>query len=325
MITAERLRQLIAFLTFAALAYYWSMAGYFGYELIAEFTVFAILAMSLDLIAGYTGMVSLGHAALFGFGAYMFGMLTVKFGVAPGLGMPLAILATTLCALLIGIVVVRVQGIFFIMITLAIGEMGYEFFFKYRYLGGDDGLVGLPRLDLSAIGLDLADPAVFGLVLICVTLFVYLLLTFVLRTPYGQVLHGIHENPQRMRALGFPVRLYRISAFALSGAIAGLAGTLTAQHTQFITPQLLHWTTSGEVLVMVILGGLGSFVGPIIGATIVTLLRHELSSYTDYWGFWLGIFLILVVISRKDGIVGWLEFLRWRLTTRRRGDAREEA
>ncbi|MCC2111139.1 MAG: branched-chain amino acid ABC transporter permease [Hyphomicrobiales bacterium] len=325
MITAERLRHLITFVTFAALIGFWSTTGYFGYELIAEITVFAILAMSLDLAAGYTGLVSLGHGALFGFGAYMFGLFTMKLGIAPGLGMPAAILATTVCALLVGMVVVRVHGIFFIMITLAIGEMGYEFFFKYRYLGGDDGLVGLPRLDLSSLGVTLSDPSVFALALIIVTFAVYLILAFLLRTPYGRVLNGIHENPQRMRALGFPIRSYRISAFALSGAVAGLAGTLTAQHTQFITPQLLHWTTSGEVLVMVILGGLGSLVGPIIGAAIVTLLRHELSTYTDYWGFWLGVFLIIVVVSRKDGIVGWLDYIRQRIAEWRRPEAAEDA
>lgn len=325
MMTSERLRQLITFVTFAALVGYWSTTGYFGYELIAEIAVFAILAMSLDLVAGYTGLVSLGHGALFGFGAYMFGLFTVKLGIAPATGMAAAIVATTVCALFVAMVVVRMHGIFFIMITLAIGEMGYEFFFKYRYLGGDDGLVGLPRLDLSAIGIDLADPSVFALAMIAVTFAVFLVLAFLLRTPYGRVLTGIHENPQRMRALGFPIRAYRISAFALSGAIAGLAGTLTAQHTQFITPQLLHWTTSGEVLVMVILGGLGSLVGPIIGAAIVTLLRHELSSYTDYWGFWLGVFLIIVVVSRKDGIVGWLDYLRQLVAQRRRPEPAEEA
>ncbi len=299
-------RHALAVLTLAALVVFWTRAGYFGMEILAEIAVFAILAMSLDLAAGYAGLVSLGHAALFGFGAYMFALFTVLWGWPAWLAIVLATLATGAISLLAGAVVTRVQGVFFIMITLAAGEMGYEFFFKNRALGGDDGLAGIQRLDLSAIGVDLNDPAVFALSLIVVAAFVYLLLVRLLASPYGVVLTGLHDNPGRMRALGLPVRAYQTSIFALSGALAGFAGTLSAQHTQFITPNLLHWTTSGEVLVMVILGGLGTLVGPIIGAVMLTLLRHELSNVTDYWGFWLGFFLILIVLGGKNGIVGWL-------------------
>ena len=123
-----------------------------------------------------------------------------------------------------------------------------------------------------------------------------------------------------MRALGLPTRLYKASIIGVSGLIAGLAGSLAAMHTQFISPELLHWTTSGEVLIMVILGGLGTLVGPVIGAAIVILLRHELSSYTDYWGFWLGAFLIAVVVSRGNGVTGWL-YLLWRRMRREDGHA----
>ena len=152
---------------------------------------------------------------------------------------------------------------------------------------------------------------------------VYVLMSRLLKSPYGWALVGIHENEMRMRALGLPTRLYKTSAIAVSGVIAGFAGTLTAMHTQFITPQLLHWTTSGEVLIMVILGGLGTLIGPVVGASIVILLRNQLSSYTDYWGFWLGMFLIVVVVSKSNGVVGWLSDLWVRLTNRRsRGEPR---
>lgn len=299
-------RHALAVLTLAALLIFWTQAGYFGMEILAEIAIFAILAMSLDLAAGYAGLVSLGHAALFGCGAYMFALFTVLWGWPASLAVVLATLATGAVALIIGAVVTRVQGVFFIVITLAIGEMGYEFFFKNRALGGDDGLSGIQRLDLSAIGVDLNDPGVFALFSIAVAAIAYLLLVRLLASPYGAVLTGLHDNPGRMRALGLPVRAYQTSIFAVSGALAGLAGTLSAQHTQFITPNLLHWTTSGEVLVMVILGGLGTLVGPVIGAVVLTLLRHELSNVTDYWGFWLGFFLILIVLGGKNGIVGWL-------------------
>ncbi len=299
-------RHALALATFVALLIYWTQASYFGMEILAEIAVFAILAMSLDLAAGYAGLVSLGHAALFGCGAYLYALFTVLWGWPPSLAMLLATLSTGVIALIIGAVVTRVQGVFFIVITLAAGEMGYEFFFKNRALGGDDGLAGIPRLDLAAIGIDLTDSSVFALFLIAAAIVTYLLLVRLLASPYGAVLTGLHDNPGRMRALGLPVRSYQTSIFAFSGALAGFAGTLSAQHTQFITPDLLHWTTSGEVLVMVILGGLGTLVGPVIGAAMLTLLRHELSNVTDYWGFWLGFFLILIVLGGKNGIVGWL-------------------
>jgi len=306
MVGGQPFRHALAVLALAALLIFWTQAGYFGMEILAEIAVFAILAMSLDLAAGYAGLVSLGHAALFGFGAYMFAAFTVLWGWPASLAVILATLATGALALIIGAVVTRVQGVFFIVITLAAGEMGYEFFFKNRALGGDDGLSGIPRLDLSVIGIDLSDPSVFALFLIVIAAITYLLLLRLLASPYGAVLTGLHDNPGRMRALGLPVRTYQTSIFAFSGALAGFAGCLSAQHTQFITPNLLHWTTSGEVLVMIILGGLGTLVGPVIGAAVLTLLRHELSNFTDYWGFWLGFFLILIVLGGKNGIVGWL-------------------
>jgi branched-chain amino acid transport system permease protein len=176
-------------------------------------------------------------------------------------------------------------------------------------LGGDDGFYGIQRLDLSSIGVDLSDPGSFAFAAILSAAAVYLLLAWVLATPFGAVLKGLHANPGRLRALGLRVHAYRTAAFAFSGAIAGFAGSISAQHTQFITPHLLNWTTSGEVLIMVILGGLGTLVGPVVGAVVLVLLRHELSSITDYWGAVMGGFLILVVLSRQNGLVGLAERL----------------
>ncbi|MDX5361259.1 MAG: branched-chain amino acid ABC transporter permease [Alphaproteobacteria bacterium] len=304
-------RHLFAAATFIALGVYWTQAGYFGHEILAEIAVFAILAMSLDLIAGYAGLVSLGHAALFGTGAYLFAFFSVVLGWPVGLSMVAATAATGVIACVVGAVVTRVHGIFFIMITLAIGEMGHEFFFKNRTLGGDDGFAGIERLDLTWIGLDLNTPATFSMTLIVVALAIYLALNRLIASPFGAVLHGLHDNTTRMRALGLPVRRYQTSAFALSGTIAAFAGTLTAQHTMFISPKLLHWTLSGEVLVMVILGGLGTLAGPVVGAAALVFLRHELSDMTQYWGFWLGLFLVLIVMGGRNGIIGWAEWA-WR-------------
>lgn len=303
-------RHILAGLLLLAMVAWHSQAEYYGFELIAEIAVFAMLAMSLDLLAGYGGMVSLGHAALFGTGAYLFAWLA---GESVGLSPPLAMLGATagtgLIALAVGAVAVRVEGIFFIMITLGFGQMGYEFFFQNRALGGDDGLFGIPRLDLSGIGVDLSNPSAFAAFALAAAAAMYILLAWVLATPFGAVLKGLHANPRRLRALGLPVHGYRTAAFAFAGALAGFAGSIGAQHTQFITPHLLNWTTSGEVLVMVILGGLATLVGPVVGALAIVLLRHELSSLTDYWGAVMGGFLIVVVLSRQNGMVGMLEHL----------------
>ena len=299
-------RHILAAIMIAVLLVWWSQAEYFGFELLAEIAVFAILAMSLDLIAGYAGMVSLGHAALFGTGAYAYSWLGGVLGLSAPIAMLGATMGTAAVALAAGAVAVRVEGIFFIMITLGFGQMGYEFFFQNSTMGGDDGFYGITRLDLSAIGVDLTAPASFALFTLAAVVVVYILLAWLLATPFGAVLRGLHANPKRFRALGLRVLVYRTAAFAVSGAVAGFAGSLTAQHTQFIAPNLLNWTTSGEVLVMVILGGLGTLVGPLVGAATLVFLRHELSGMTDYWGAVLGGFLILVVLSRQNGLVGAL-------------------
>ena len=314
---SSRFRAALVVVTFAALLGYWGLSDFFGKEIVSEIAIFAILAMSLDLVAGYSGMVSLMHGALLGFGAYIYALMAAKWGVSPALAMLAASAATGFVALVIGGIVSRVRGVFFIMTTLAIGEMGYEYFFQSKTFGGDDGFSGIPRLDLSGLGIDTSDTASFALIAIVIAMIVYALMSRLLKSPYGWALVGIHQNEMRMRALGLPIRRYKTSAIAVSGVIAGFAGTLTAMHTQFITPQLLHWTTSGEVLIMVILGGLGTLIGPVVGASIVILLRHQLSSYTDYWGFWLGLLLIVVVVSKSNGVVGWLCDVWTRFTSRR--------
>jgi branched-chain amino acid transport system permease protein len=310
-------RHVVAALVLAGLLVYWSQADYFGYEVLAEVAIFAILAMSLDLVAGYTGLVSLGHAALFGCGAYIFAALSVLFGWPVGLAMAAASVLTALLALVVGAVVTRVQGIFFIMITLAIGQMGHEFFFQFKPLGGDDGFAGIERLDLSLIGVDMNDPATFALAMLVCAAAVYIVLTRILASPFGALLAGLHDNPARMRALGLPVKRYQTAVFGLSGLIAGFAGTLTAQHILFITPNLLDWTTSGKVLVMVILGGLGTLAGAALGAVALVFMEHELAAVTDYWGFWMGIVLIAVVMGGRNGAIGWLH-AAWRVLSQGR-------
>ncbi|MEO1291459.1 MAG: branched-chain amino acid ABC transporter permease [Pseudomonadota bacterium] len=286
---------------------YGVFTGYFGRELLMEIAILAIVAISLDIVAGYGGMISLCHGALYGIGAYAFAAATVHGELGAPVGMGMAILAAVIFAAFVGAVTARTEGIFFIMATLAFGQMVYEWVFKSTDFGGDDGLPGVPRLDLSAVGIDLFDSLYFALFCLLCTGLAYGVAAGLLRSGFGRTLVGIRANEARMRALGLPVWRYKALAFAASGALAGLAGALAAQHTMYVSPQLLYWTVSGEVLVIVILGGLGTLIGPVLGAAILVLLRHEVQSYTDHWHIIVGLVLIAAVLLGGRGVYGELE------------------
>lgn len=290
----------------------WACAGYSGLERLALIAIFAIFAMSLDLLVGFVGMVSLGHALFFGLGAYAMAGFGVLAALPPGLAMVLSVLATGTAALLVGLVIVRLEGVFFIMITLAVGQMGFAFFDKSRAFGGNGGLSGVARLDLGALGIDLVDPASFALAALLIAALVFGALDLVARSPFGQVLAALQQNANRARALGCPVRRYKLAAFTLSGLVAGLAGSLMAQLTGFVSPDLLIWTTSGEVLIMVILGGAGSLSGAAAGAAIWLVLKDTLSSWTTHWMLVMGLFFIAVVLIAGEGLFGALVRLRSR-------------
>ena len=292
----------------------WFRADIFGHELLAQISILAIFAMSLDLLTGYTGLVSLGHAAFYGVGAYATAGLA-NLAVWPMWAvMPTAMLLAALLAVLAGAFAVRLVGVFFIMITLAIGEMVHAFAFRSRVFGGDDGLGGVPRLNLDAFGINLIDPSQFSLFTLIVAALVYFVAAHLVDSPFGRVLTGIHQNESRMRALGCPVRHYKLAAFVLSASLAGLAGSLAAQHNNFVSPELLTWTTSGEALIVVIIGGIGSLVGPAAGAAVFVMLAHHLSGITDYWMFFMGLFFVAVVLFGGDGLYGFIGRMRRALT-----------
>lgn len=290
---------------------YWYYGDVFAQELLAEIAIFALFAMSLDLLVGTTGLVSLGHAAFLALGAYA----TAAFGVFLAWPMSLATLAGALlaglAALLVGAFAVRLKGVFFIMITLAIGQMFYAYFFKAAAFGKDDGMTGIPRMDLSLIGLDSQNPKSFAALVLIIAVLCYCGLRTVIHSPFGQMLRAIQQNENRLRALGGPVYHYKLAAFVLAGLLAGLAGALLAQHTGYISPDLAFWTVSGEALIMVIAGGRGSLVGAAIGATLIIAMRQRLSAQTEYWGLFMGAFFIAVVVLASDGIYGRLVWL-WR-------------
>ncbi len=300
----DRLQLPMALVLVIAATGYWFAADFFGQEVLAEIAIFAIFAMSLDILVGYAGMVSLGHAAFLAAGAYTTAACTVFLQWPVWFAMVASIASAAAMAALVGALVVRLTGVFFIMVTLAVGQMVYAYLLKNRAFGADDGMAGIPRLDLSFAALDTNDPATFAAItLVCVFL-VYLALRVVVRSPFGAILIAIHQNENRARALGCPVRLYKLAAFVLAGAVAGLAGSLTAQHTSFVSPDLAFWTLSGEILIVVIVGGRGSLLGAIAGAAIIILMRHTLSELTEFWVFWMGCFFVLVVLVAADGLYG---------------------
>ncbi len=297
---------------------YASTTGYFGRELVIEAATLAILAISLDMIAGYGGMVSLCHGAIFGIGAYTYAILTVLLGYPPPLAFLAAVVSSAIFGFAVGMVTSKTQGIFFIMATLAFGQMAYVMVFENRALGGDDGMAGVPRLDLSFIGLNMNDSTQFALFAIAMTVVVYIIAAAVLRSGFGRTLVGIHYNEGRMRAVGLPIWRYKATAFAISAGLAGLGGAIAAQQTMFVSPELMLWTVSGTVLMVVILGGVGTLIGPALGAIIWVFLKHEVSSITIYWHVIVGAILIIAIVAGGRGIYGQIEYMIEQRQLRRR-------
>lgn len=286
--------------------------------LFTRILIYALAAVSLDLILGFGGMVSFGHSAYFGVGAYVVGILS--FHAADGgspagwsslaglesalMAWPLAAAAAAVLALLVGAVSLRTSGMYFIMITLAFAQMLYYFFVSLEVYGGDDGL-GIPRRN-RVPGFDTESDAVFYYVCLAVLAVFLLLGRRLVHSRFGMVLQGCKENEQRMQALGFPVYRYKLAGFVVAGAVAGLAGALMANYMGFVSPGLMHWTVSGEIMVMVILGGMGTLMGPVVGAAALLLLEEALSAYMEHWMVVLGPLLVLVVLFARYGIWGWL-------------------
>lgn len=285
-------------------------------SLFTRIAIFALAAISLDLILGYGGMVSFGHAAFFGLGSYVTAILWQHaeegeplLGIFAGaqqalIAWPAAMAVGGLAALLIGLVSLRTSGLYFIMITLAFAQMLYYFFVSFGRYGGEDGLALYSRNTLP--GLDLADPVTFYYVTVALLGAFLLLFHRLVDARLGAVLRGCRQNEQRMRALGFPVLRYKLAAFVIAGMAAALAGALMANHIEYTSPTFLHWKQSGEFLIMVALGGIGSLYGAVLGAGALVLLEEQLSIYTEHWQVILGPILIAVVFFARRGLYGFL-------------------
>jgi branched-chain amino acid transport system permease protein len=279
-------------------------AGFFAQELFAEAAILGIFALSLDFLAS-CGLVSFGHAGLLGVGAYIFSGLTVLAGLPPGAAFFAAIVGGAAAAFLVGLFAIRTAGAFFIMVTLAVAEMFYAWAFRERAFNGADGMGGVPRLDLTAIGFDLNDPSMFALSMIGLCVLVWIALEAVSASPFGRTLDAIRQNPNRVAALGGRVYLYRLAAFTTSGAIAALAGALKVQHTNFLSPDLVSWAVSGDVLIATVIGGLGTLVGAPLGAGVLVFLKNALSTNVGHWYLFLGAIFAFVALAMPRGVVGF--------------------
>ncbi|WP_372826650.1 branched-chain amino acid ABC transporter permease [Polaromonas sp.] len=294
----------------------------FYVQMVTRMMIMAIFAMSLDLLQGVTGLVSLGHAAYFGLAGYALAFLMPQ-GEAVSLWwtLPLAVMASGLAALFIGFFVVRTHGIYFIMVTMAFAQMVFFLFFDNRALGGSDGLYVNFKPTIALFGWtpfawwDLDNKLTLYYFTLAVLLLVYAFLRRLLWSPFGRALAGIRVNEHRMRAMGFGTFRYKLTAFTLAGALAGLAGYLWGVQTGYINPELMGFHMSAHGIMMVILGGMGNFAGAIVGAFTFEYLLHvfkDLPYVGDvhlgkHWQLWMGLFIVLLVVFAPRGILGLAE------------------
>ena len=277
----------------------------FYLTLVTRIMIFAIAALSLDLILGYGGLVSFGHAAYLGVGVYTVGILSAHGVGSAWVQWPAAIAASAVIAAAIGAVSLRTSGVSFIMITLAFAQMLYFLGVSLKAYGGDDGMTLTSRSHFAGL-FDLEDSTVFYYLVLVLLVGCHWLAYRLVHSRFGMVVRGCRSNERRMRAIGFPTFRYKLLAFVIAGTMCGVAGVLLVNFTKYMSPAFMHWTRSGEIMVMVILGGMGTVFGPALGAFAFLLLEEWLSGYTEYWPVFLGPILIAIVLFAKRGLFGLL-------------------
>jgi len=276
----------------------------FYLDLARRMMILAIGALSLNLIMGYGGLISFGHAAYIGIGAYVVGICAEHELVSGFIQWPLAIIVSGLFAIIFGLISLRTRGVYFIMITLALAQMMYFLGVSLDRYGGDDGLPLIERSNFGAV-VDITNNVTLYFIVLGALVLSLLFCKRLINSRFGMVLQGTRSNETRMKTIGFPSLRYQLTAFVIAGMMAGFAGALLANHTDFINPDMMHWTRSGDLIIMVLLGGMGSLAGPVVGALAFILLEELLSGVTEYWQLIFGPFLILVVLFARGGLLGF--------------------
>ena len=292
----------------------------FYIQFVTKVMIMALFAMSLDLLVGYAGLVSLGHALPFGLAAYALMLMTPEYQ-APGFWLSIAasMSVAAIASLVVGLLVLRTSGIYFIMVTLAFGQMAYYYVHDSKHLGGSDGKYIYVRPALEMFGwkpFDLENPAHFYYVVLALMVFVYTTIRILLASPFGRVVVAIRENEHRLRMLGYATFRYKLVCFILAGMLAGLAGWLAAAHDGLVNPEMLSWHQSGQLLMMVILGGMGTPAGPILGAAALKALELVFQGWTKHWQLLLGLFIVASVLFMPRGLAQALEWKRRSAPTR---------
>ncbi len=292
----------------------WLLARY-QLSILNDLLIYGLLALSLDLIMGYTGMVSFGHAAYFGLGAYASALILLNGGMP----LPLAVVAgggvAAIVAWPVGYLSTRATGIYFAMLTLAFAQLLYTLAYKWRAVtGGSDGIAGVPRTALWWDGPSLAMPRPFYFFVLATFLLSFVLCRALVRSPFGRALEAIRENERKFATLGRDPTRFKVIVFVIAAFFAGIAGALFAPFRGFASPEAMFWVASGQALMMVIVGGIGTLVGPVLGAVIFILVEEILSSYTEHWMLLTGLIFVAMVIFLPGGLVGAVD--RW-VTARR--------
>jgi branched-chain amino acid transport system permease protein len=270
-----------------------------------QIVMYGMAAVSVDLLLGYAGLITFGQAAFFGVGAYAAGMLTVAGITSAFIVWPAAILVAVLFALVIGALSMRTEGFQFIMVTLAFAQMVYYIGESLRSYGGDNGFTMARRNDFGGI-VNLANHVSFYYVVLALLVIVLVLASRLVKSEFGLVIRGRRDNERRLAAIGFSPFAYKYVVFLIAAGIAGLAGALMANHARFVSPALLSWQVSGELLAMVILGSSGTLIGPVFGAAIYLVFQQVLSDYTDHWMIFFGPLLVARVLFVREGVWGIL-------------------
>lgn len=293
--------------TVAALAFLLaapSLLNSFYLRVLGEVLIFGMLAMSINILLGFTGLATLGQAALFGVGTYVVGYMTTKMGQPIYVTVPAGILGTLFVAAIFGLMAIRTSEIYFLMITLAQGMIIWGLAFRWNSItNAENGIRGISRPEF------LAQYSSYYYLVLAVLLVVLALIYRIVNSPFGLTLKGIRESEKRMRTLGYNVALHKYLGFLVAGFFAGLAGSLYAFHNNFVSPTTVEFARSAQALLMVILGGAGTMLGPLLGSLVITLGQHQLSLYTDRWPMIMGAIFVITILAAPDGFVGaWRRF-----------------
>jgi branched-chain amino acid transport system permease protein len=272
-------------------------------DLFSRIMIFAIAAIALDFLIGYGGLISFGHAAFVGLGAYAVGILSVHGFTDALIALPVALAASALFALATGAVCLRTQGVYFIMITLAFSQMVFFTASSLAPYGGDDGLTVRARDTIAGFAL-MRDPRSFYYIVFACLLVTYLLCRALIASRFGRVFCGTRENPIRMASIGYNIFRYQLVAYVIAGAFGGLSGFLLANAAEFVSPAYMSWQRSGELVIMVLLGGTGTLYGAVMGAAVFVLAEEWLSGLTEHWKMIFGPLLVLIVLFARGGLIG---------------------